>query len=136
MHARIRNQCSNLNGDLFKNYLSNSKAYSCGYETEDADHYFFNCNKYIDKRFIMFRITRAFHPLIVKALYFGKSSLFDNDNFLFFSGCTTIHKRHGQICTLILMYSLVNWDRTCAKWWSFLAGLALTFFFICFVLNF
>ena len=45
MHARIRNQCSNLNGDLFKNYLSNSKACSCGYETEDADHYFFNCNK-------------------------------------------------------------------------------------------
>lgn len=72
MHARIRNECSNLNGDLFKNYLRISKACSCGYEIEDADHYFFNCNKYIDKRIIMFRKTRAFHPLNVEALLFGK----------------------------------------------------------------
>ena len=84
MHARIRNECSNLNGDLFKNYLSISKACSCGYETEDADRYFFNCNKYIEKRINMFRKTRVFHPLSVEAPLFGKSSLSDNDNFLLF----------------------------------------------------
>ena len=130
MYARIRNQCSNLNGDLFKNFLSNFKACSCGYETEDADHYFFNCNKYIDKQIIMFRKARAFHPLSVEALLFGKSSLSDNVNVLLFQAVQQYIKD-----TLILMYSLVNWGRTCAKWWSFLAGLARTFFFICFVLN-
>ena len=134
MHARIRNQCSNLNGDLFKNYLSNSKACSCGYETEDADHYFFNCNKYIDKRIIMFRKTRAFHPLSKEAFLFGKSSLSDNDNFLLLQAVQQYIKKHGQMCMLILMYFLVNWDRTYAKWWSFLAGLALTFFFFSYVM--
>ena len=100
MHARIRNQCSNLNGDLLNNYLSNSIACGCGYETEDADHYVFNCNKYIrqtncDNAFVnilntmkelmvSIRKARAFHPLIVEALLFGKSSLSDNDIFFLF----------------------------------------------------
>ena len=81
MHAIIRNQCSNLNGDLFKNYFSNSKACSCGYKIEAMlTIFFFNCNKYIDKRIIMFRKTPAFHPRSAEALLFGKSSLSDNDN--------------------------------------------------------
>ena len=96
MHARLRSQCSNLNGDLFKKYLSNSKACSCGYETEDPDHYFFNCNKYIDKRIIMFRLTRAFHPLSIKALLFGKSRLSDNDNFLLFQAVQQYVKDTGR----------------------------------------
>ena len=96
MHARIRNQCSNLNGDLFRNYLSNSPACSCGYETEDANHYFFNCNKYIDKRILMFRKTHNFHPLSVETILFGKSGLSDNDNFLLFQAVQQYIKDTGR----------------------------------------
>ena len=96
MHARIRNHCNNLNRDLFKNYLSNSKACSCGYETEDADHYLFDCYEYIDKRIIVFRKTRAVHPLSVEALLFGKLSPSDNNNFLLFQAVQQYIKDTGR----------------------------------------
>ena len=40
-HCRIRNNCSNLNDDLFNNHLKPTAACDCGFESEDAEHYFF-----------------------------------------------------------------------------------------------
>ncbi len=63
LHSRIRNKCSNLNGDLFRNHLSNNPACVCGHDYEDADHFFFNCNIFINQRIVLFRSTRPYHPL-------------------------------------------------------------------------
>ena len=63
LHARIRNSCSNLNNDLYNNHLSLDPYCKCGSETEDAEHFFFNCPKIIDKRIFLFNSTRNFHPL-------------------------------------------------------------------------
>ena len=41
LHARIRNNCSDLKSDLFRNHLSADSSCSCGNDNEDASHYFF-----------------------------------------------------------------------------------------------
>ena len=40
LQARIRNNCSNLNHDLYINHLCNSPACSCGFIMEDVDYFF------------------------------------------------------------------------------------------------
>lgn len=84
MHARIRNHCSNLNFDLYNNHLLNSTRCQCGYPVEDAEHYFFRCNLYTQERISMFRGTRAFHPLSITSLLFGKPLLSDDENIVLF----------------------------------------------------
>ena len=41
LHMRIRNNCSDLNFDLFPNGISVHATCSCGYPIEDAEHYLF-----------------------------------------------------------------------------------------------
>ena len=51
VHARIRNNCSNLNNDLFIDHLCDNPLCNWCIEIEDGEHYFFNCNiKIIQKR--------------------------------------------------------------------------------------
>ena len=45
-HARLRNYCSNLNADLFRNHLRQNSFCDCGHPYEDAEHYFFKCARY------------------------------------------------------------------------------------------
>ena len=40
-HARIRNNCSNSNADLFNYFLKTSPDCACGYRYEDAEHFLF-----------------------------------------------------------------------------------------------
>ena len=42
LHARIRNNCSDLNNDLVQNHLRNDPYCSCGNDIENAHHYFLN----------------------------------------------------------------------------------------------
>ena len=58
LQARIRNNCSNLNHDLYINHLCNSPACSCGFIMEDADHFFFNCPNYPNARITLFNTTQ------------------------------------------------------------------------------
>ena len=46
LHARIRNNCSDLNRDLYQNHLTNDPSCSCGNDNENALHYFFECENY------------------------------------------------------------------------------------------
>ena len=39
LHARIRNNCSDLKFDLFSNGISVHATCGCGYPIEDAEHY-------------------------------------------------------------------------------------------------
>ena len=41
-HCRTRNDCDNLNKDLFNNHLRPTAACECGFESEDSEHYFFS----------------------------------------------------------------------------------------------
>ena len=83
IHARIRNNCSDLKRDLFQNHLTDDTRCSCGLD-ENALHFFFECENYNDMRLIMFHKTRKYHPLSLNALLYGKSSLSDDDNFILF----------------------------------------------------
>ena len=80
IHTRIRNNCSNLNNDLFINHLRESSSCECGYETENAEHYFFRCNIFSDLRIQMFHSICRYHPLSLNVLLFGNNLLNDADN--------------------------------------------------------
>ena len=79
-HARIRNKCSNLNYDLFNNHLRDNHQCSCGSVREDAEHFFFRCQLYLNQRRLLFTNTRQYHPLSCKKLLFGIDNLSDDQN--------------------------------------------------------
>ena len=84
IHARIRNNCSDLKCDLFQNHLTDDTRCACGNTEENALHFFHECENYANSRIVMFRQTRKYHPLSLNTILYGKSSLSDNDNsFLF-----------------------------------------------------
>ena len=63
MHAGIRINFSYLSHDLLINHLAQNPLYSCNLEIENAEHFFFRCPKYVNKRTLLFRETHVFHPL-------------------------------------------------------------------------
>ena len=85
IHARLRNNCSDLNSDLFQNHLTTSPVCSCGMEIENASHYFFKCSKYHIQRLLLFNALRSFHPLKSDTLLHGKQSLNDEENGIIFT---------------------------------------------------
>ena len=84
IHARIRNNCSDLKSDLFQNHLTDDKSCICGNSEENALHFFFKCENYSNSRLVMFRQTRQYHPLSLNTVLYGKSTLPDSDNLLLF----------------------------------------------------
>ena len=85
LHARLRNFCSNLNQNLYDNYLCDDPVCSCSRSNESAAHYFFECHNYEEQRIQLFTDTREFHPLNVHMLLKGKDSLSDSDDSHYFS---------------------------------------------------
>ena len=83
-HTRMRNNCSNLNADLYRNHIKLSPSCDCGAELEDAEHYLFKCHRYIPERIQLFTETRDYHPLSVDKLLFGFQNLNDDQNELIF----------------------------------------------------
>ena len=83
-HARIRNKCSNLKGDLYDNNLYPSPGGSCNTAVEDAAHYFFNCPSFAECRKVLFQATHAFHPLNMDKLLFGDASISNQQNSVLF----------------------------------------------------
>ena len=84
IHARIRNRCSDLKSDLFRNHLSEDERCSCGHEREDAEHFFFQCSKFINERHHLFHATRSTHPLNCNKLLTGIDHLTKEENMLLF----------------------------------------------------
>ena len=72
-HCRIRNNCSNLNKDLFNNHLKPTAACECGFESEDAKHYFFFCNRFTQQWTSLFQTIRKFQPFDIRLLLHGFS---------------------------------------------------------------
>ena len=63
--------CGNLNYDLFGNNLRLTPSCECGSEREDADQFFFQCNKYEIERLRIFRNKRKYHSLNSNTLLSG-----------------------------------------------------------------
>ena len=77
IHARIRNNCSNLNNDLFINHLCENPLCNWCNEIEDSEHYFFHCNNYRNERHLFFEAARDFQPLTTQLLLYG-NEIVDN----------------------------------------------------------
>ena len=92
LHARIRNNCSNLSSDLFMNHLSPSSMCRCSDESEDTEHFFFRCSNYNYERVTLFQSTRNYHPLNINILLFGDENLTDEDNINIFTAVQTFIK--------------------------------------------
>ena len=92
VHTRIRNRCSNLNFDLFSNYISQNASCKCGYDQEDAEHYFFRCTQYAIQRNNLFQALRRFHPLNINILLYGSDNFSFEDNSLIFRTVQTYIK--------------------------------------------
>ena len=74
LHARLRNNCSSLNNDHFRNYIrDNPLCDLCGV-IEDTTHYSFHCIKYFDERQVFNDTARVFKILTINLILFG------NDN--------------------------------------------------------
>lgn len=53
--CQLRNEASNLNNDLYNDYLSESSTCSCGSSYETASHYFLECTLYTEHRTSLFQ---------------------------------------------------------------------------------
>ena len=74
IHARLRNNCSSLNNDLFRNHFrDNPLCEWCGV-MEDATHFFFHCIKYIGERQVYNDTVREFQPLTINLILFGSEN--------------------------------------------------------------
>ena len=92
IHARIRNNCSNLYNDLYLNHLMPDPLCSCNLENENAEHYFFRCPKYLNERITLFNETRNFHPLSLDTLIYGVDHLTFKENMCIFTAVHTYIK--------------------------------------------
>ena len=85
LHAGLRNNCSDLNNDRYMNHLNASPACACCERIENAEHYFFKCNRFDEHRLVLFRSTRSFHPLNTNKLSYGVEGKSDVENMNLFS---------------------------------------------------
>ena len=84
LHARLRNNCSNLNNDLFRNHLrDNPLCDLCGM-LEDAIHYFFHCRKFTMERQVFNDTVRVFQPLSIDMILCGNFNLNMENNVVLF----------------------------------------------------
>ena len=72
LHTRIRNNCSALHNDLFHANLIHSPSCSCGYSTENAEHFLLYCKRFDAQRNILYRSLLAANVHIdLNTLLFG-----------------------------------------------------------------
>ena len=84
LHARLRNNCSNLNNDLFRNHLHvNPLCDLCGM-IEDAIHYFFHCRKFTMEWQVFNDTVRVFQPLSIDMILCGNFNLNMENNIVLF----------------------------------------------------
>lgn len=91
IHARLRNNCSDLKYDLFMNHVSDNNLCLNCHSPETAEHYFFQCKLYPNERLRLFENTCPFHPLSCNTLLIGRSDLLIEHN------CIIVEAVHGYI---------------------------------------
>ena len=69
-HARLRNNCSAPNSDLFRNHIRNNPLCDLCDVVEDAYHYFFQCRKYSVERQVFNDTVIGFYPLNINMILY------------------------------------------------------------------
>ena len=80
---------------MYNNLLCLDPYCNCGNEIEDADHVFFNCPKFTNKR-ILFNSTRNLHPLTTEKLLKGDMYLTAQENSIIFIAVQNYIKNTGR----------------------------------------
>ena len=98
MHARIRNECSNLNriATCIKCFLLINPFCNCNLEIKNAEHYSFRCPNYLNERTGLFNETRTFHPLNLNILLYGVVEMSLEVNMSLFKSVQTYMKDTGR----------------------------------------
>ena len=87
LHCQLRNNCSNLNADLFSHYLQDfSNCLYCDSEWEDPKHFFMHCAKYHSQREKLFHYmyTNAI-PVNINNILYGCEDISHKENQAFFN---------------------------------------------------
>ena len=71
IHARLRNNCSSLNNDFFRNHVRDNPLCEWCCVIEDATHFFFQYIKYTDERQVFNDTVTDFQPLTINLILFG-----------------------------------------------------------------
>ena len=88
-HAQLRMKCSKLNYHLFLLHVAESPACSCGFDTEDANHYLLQCPLYLVERQALLQSVSNVNYIDVNILLFGSKDLDFKTNQLIFAA---VHK--------------------------------------------
>ena len=84
LHARLRNKCSGLNSDLFRNHIRNNPLCELCDVAEDAHHYFFQCRKYSVERQVFNDTVRGFQSLNINVILYGNENWNSEANMVLF----------------------------------------------------
>ena len=74
IHARLRNNCSGHNSNLFRNHIRNNPLCDLCDVAEDVSHYFFQCRKYSVERQVFNDTNIGFHPLYINVILHGNGN--------------------------------------------------------------
>ena len=84
IHARLRNNCSDLKTDLFFNHISRGSSCDFCNHCEDAEHFLFKCPRDRLERLNLFNTLRDFHPLNSNLILCGNPTFSSEANILIF----------------------------------------------------
>ena len=84
LHARLKNKCSDLNSDLFRNRIRNNPLCDLCDLVEDAYRYFFPCRKYSVERQVFNDIVRGYYPLNINVILYGNENWNSEANIVLF----------------------------------------------------
>ena len=85
LHCQLRNNCSNLNADLFS-LQDFSNCLYCDSEWEDPIHFFMHCAKYHSQREELFHYMNInVIPVNINIILYGCEEIFHKENQAFFN---------------------------------------------------
>ena len=83
-HALMRNNCSGLNSDLFRNHIRNNPLCDLCDVAEDAYHYFFQCRIFSFERQAFNDTVIGCHPLNINVILYGNKNWNTGANMVLF----------------------------------------------------
>jgi hypothetical protein len=77
--ARLRMNCSKLSKHLYDMHIIEDQSCECGHESEDADHFFFECPNYVNQRAVFGTIDPSI-TISTKTFLYGDKTNSNTDN--------------------------------------------------------
>ena len=90
-----------LKSDLsFNLHVTDDPSCSCGFQTENALHFFLNCNRYLEKRRVLIATISRFTACSLKHILYGDPEISYSDNKAVFGAVHTYLKCVTSLCFL------------------------------------